>query len=59
MVEVTSDVSENHTPRITDVAGNQVSRVYNVHKAGLYVASIPNDKRGQDLYIDDIYGVIS
>jgi hypothetical protein len=58
VVEVTADAQENHTPRITDSSGNQVSRVYNVHKVGLYVASIPNDKRGQTLYVDDTYGVI-
>lgn len=59
VVEVTADAPENHTPRITDEAGNQISRVYNVHKAGLYVATIPSDKRGQTLYVDDTYGVIA
>lgn len=59
VLEVITDAPENHTPRITDEAGNQISRVYNVHKAGLYVAAIPTDKRGQTLYVDDTYSVIA
>ena len=56
--KVTTGVCETHAPRITTTNGTRITSFYNVNAQGMYIAQIPNEYRGQDLFVDNAYGVM-
>jgi len=50
---------DNHAPRVTIANGTRIGYFYNVAAVGFYSFTIPNEYRGQDLFVDDAYGVVA
>ena len=50
---------ESHAPRVTTTNGTRITSFYNVSQTGFYAAQIPNEYRGQTLFVDNAYGVVS
>lgn len=58
IMEVSSSC-ENHAARITIANGTRIGYFYNVANVGFYSFTIPNEYRGQALFVDDAYIVVS
>ena len=56
--KVTTGNCPGHAPRITTTNGTRITSFYNVDAQGMYIAAIPNEYRGQTLYVDNAYGVM-
>tara|TARA_R110000772_G_scaffold144025_2_gene253588 strand:- start:3243 stop:3869 length:627 start_codon:yes stop_codon:yes gene_type:complete len=52
-------ICANHPPRVTIANGTRIGYFYNVAATGFYSFTIPNEYRGQDLFVDNAYSVIS
>jgi hypothetical protein len=55
----TSAECELHSPRITNQAGTMITRFFNVSKVGFYTQVIPNEYKGQTLYVDNAFNVVT
>lgn len=49
---------ESHSPRITTSAGTEIAKFFNVATIGLHHQTIPNQYRGQTLFVDDVFNVV-
>jgi len=54
----TSETSVAHSPRITTADGTVASYFRNVSNMGTYVSQIQVQYKNQELFVDDVYGVI-
>lgn len=49
---------EKHNPRVTTSDGKRVTSFYNVELPGYYIAKVPNEYLGQNLFVDNAYDVL-
>lgn len=57
-IMTTNAVTPSHNPRLTTLEGTAIESFKNVSLVGMYVAKIPNQYMGQDLYVDNAYNVV-
>lgn len=54
-----SAVCESHSARVTIANGTRIGYFFNVAAVGFYSMTIPNEYRGQSLFVDNAYNVVS